>query len=119
MHPVANRACRIARHRRCESFTIRHMSRAGARIRIILSWRACGTPDERDATMVTIEYIGRSATNAYRAKGTAIARATLLHLGMPLPPIMDGRRRPRVGRTGTLLMECFANEASPMDVDIA
>lgn len=81
--------------------------------------RACRAPDERDATMVTIEYIGRSATNAYRAKGTAIARATLLHLGMPLPPVMDGRRRPRVGRTGTLLMECFANEQSPMDVDIA
>lgn len=81
--------------------------------------RVCGAPDERDATMVTIEYIGRSATNAYRAKGTAIARATLLHLGIPLPPIMDGRRRPRVGHTGTLLMECFANEASPMDVDIA
>lgn len=69
--------------------------------------------------MVTIEYIGRSATNAYRAKGTAIARATLLHLGMPLPPVMDRRRRPRAPRTGTLLMECFANDASPMDMDLA
>lgn len=67
--------------------------------------------------MVTIEYIGRSATNAYRAKGTAIARATLLHLGMPLPPIMDGHRRPRVPRGGTLLMECFANESSHMQMD--
>ena len=95
------------------------MSRAGARIRIILSWRACGTPDERDATMVTIEYIGRSATNAYRAKGTAIARATLLHLGMPLPPVMDRSRRPTVPKTGRLVMECFVNEQSPMDVDLA
>lgn len=69
--------------------------------------------------MVSIEYIGKSATSAYRAKGTAMARATLLHLGMPLPPIMDRRRRPRVGRTSTLLMECFANGESPMDVDIA
>lgn len=69
--------------------------------------------------MVTIEYIATSATNAYRARGTAIARATLLHLGMPLPPVMDRRRRPRAPRTGTLLMECFANGESPMDVDIA
>lgn len=72
-----------------------------------------------DMGMVSIEYIGKSATSAYRAKGTAMARATLLHLGMPLPPIMDRRRRPRVGRTSTLLMECFANGESPMDVDIA
>lgn len=76
-----------------------------------------GHQNERTNNMVTIEYIGRSATNAYRAKGTAIARATLLHLGMPLPPIMDGHRRPRVPRTGTLLMECFANEDSPMRLD--
>lgn len=69
--------------------------------------------------MVTIEYIGRSATNAYRAKGTAIARATLVFLGMPLPPVMDRSRRSRVPRTGTLLMECFANEQSPMDMDSA
>ncbi len=69
--------------------------------------------------MVTIEYIGRSATNAYRAKGTAIARATLMFLGMPLPPVMDRSRRPMVPRTGTLLMECFANEQSPMDMDSA
>ena len=72
-----------------------------------------------DMGMVSIEYIGKSATSAYRAKGTAMARATLLHLVMPLPPIMDRRRRPRVGRTSTLLMECFANGESPMDVDIA
>lgn len=70
-----------------------------------------------DMGMVSIEYIGKSATSAYRAKGTAMARATLLHLGMPLPPIMDRRRRPRVGRTSTLLMECFANEDSPMRLD--
>lgn len=82
--------------------------------------RARRAPYERmDNQMVTVEYIAMSATNAYRAKGTAIARATLLHLGMPLPPIMDRRRRPMVPRTGTLLMECFANEQSPMDVDIA
>lgn len=118
MHPVANRACRRARYRRCESFTIRHMSRVGARNPILHQRRACGTPDsEWTNDMVTIEYIGRSATNAYRAKGTAIARATLLHLGMPLPPIMDRHRRPRVPRTGTLLMECFANESSPMQLD--
>lgn len=36
---------------------------------------------------------------------------------MPLPPIMDRHRRPRVPRTGTLLMECFANESSPMQLD--
>lgn len=69
--------------------------------------------------MVTIEYIGRSATNAYRAKGTAIARATLLHLGMPLPPVMDRSRRPTVPMTGRLVMECFVNGESPMDVDLA
>lgn len=67
--------------------------------------------------MVSIEYIGKSATSAYRSKGTAIARATLLHLGWPLPPIMDRRRRPRVDRTSTLLAECFANEQSPMQLD--
>lgn len=67
--------------------------------------------------MVSIEYIGKSATSAYRAKGTAMARATLLHLGWPLPPIMDMRRRPKIGRTSTLLMECFANEDSPMQLD--
>lgn len=70
-----------------------------------------------DNRMVSIEYIGRSATSAYRTKGTAIARATLLHLGWPLPPIMDRRRRPMVDRTSTLLMECFANDASPMQMD--
>lgn len=70
-----------------------------------------------DMGMVSIEYIGKSATSAYRAKGTAIARATLLHLGMPLPPIMDGHRGPMVPRGGTLLMECFANESSPMQMD--
>lgn len=75
--------------------------------------------EKRTTDMVTIEYIGRSATNAYRAKGTAIARATLLYLGMPLPPVMDRRRSTRVRRTGTLLMECFANEQSPMDMDTA
>lgn len=69
--------------------------------------------------MVTIEHIATSATNAYRAKGTAIARATLVFLGLPLPPVMDRRRRPRAPRTGTLLMECFANEGSPMDMDSA
>ena len=67
--------------------------------------------------MVSIEYIGKSATNAYRVGGFAIARATLLHLGLPLPPIMDRRRRPKAGRTSTLLMECFANEQSPMQLD--
>lgn len=81
--------------------------------------RACGTPDERDATMVTIEYIGRSATNAYRELGTLMAAATLECLGLPLPPVMARARRPRVPRTGTLLMECFANDASPMDMDSA
>lgn len=69
--------------------------------------------------MVTIEYIGRSATNAYRAKGTAIARATLVFLGMPLPPVMDRSRRPTVPMTDRLVMECFVNGESPMDVDLA
>lgn len=79
-------------------------------------WRA---PNDKGWGMVSIEYIGRSATQAYRAKGTAIARATLLHIGWPLPPIMDKHRRPRVGRSSRLVMECFANESSPMDMDIA
>lgn len=69
--------------------------------------------------MVTIEYIATSATNAYRAKGTAIARATLLCLGMPLPPVMARARRHGVPRNGRLVMECFANEDSPMDMDCA
>lgn len=69
--------------------------------------------------MVTIEYIGRSATNAYRELGTLMAAATLECLGLPLPPVMARARRPRVPRTGTLLMECFANEGSPMDMDSA
>lgn len=67
--------------------------------------------------MVTVDYIARSASNAYRELGTAIAAATLMHLGLPLPPVMARARRHRVPRDGRLVMECFANEDSPMDMD--
>lgn len=69
--------------------------------------------------MVTVDYIARSAANAYRELGTAIAAATLLHLGLPLPPVMARSRRHMVPRDGGLVMECFANEQSPMDMDTA
>lgn len=69
--------------------------------------------------MVTVDYIARSAANAYRELGTTIAAATLMHLGLPLPPVMARARRHGVPMDGTLLMECFANGESPMDADTA
>lgn len=65
--------------------------------------------------MVSKDYLIRAAMNAYRAKGTLIARAMLIALGVKVPP--------RVPPAGTVvsydsyteIQECFANHGSPMD----
>ena len=65
--------------------------------------------------MVTIEYIAISAHKAWMDKGTLISMKTLISLGIPVPErlkkITEG---PMFSKAE--LMECMANNQSPMDL---
>lgn len=65
--------------------------------------------------MVTREYIARAAMEAYRKKGTAIARATLKALGLKAPPVSAPSEGTIVSyESYTEIWECFKNGRSPL-----
>lgn len=68
-----------------------------------------------EGNMVTKEYIARAAMEAYRKKGTAIARAALKALGIKAPPMSAPPEGTTVSyESYTEIRECFANNGSPL-----
>ncbi len=65
--------------------------------------------------MVTRAYIARSAMNAYRMKGTAMARVMLRALGIDVPSRMPSEGVTVSYDAYTEIRECFANHGLPMD----
>lgn len=68
--------------------------------------------------MVSKAYLALAAMNAYRIKGTAIARAMLKALGIDVPPRMPAYGSVVSCDSYTEIEECFANHGSPMDAHI-
>lgn len=68
-----------------------------------------------EGNMVTKEYIARAAMEAYRKKGTAIARAALKALGIKAPPMSAPPEGTIVSyESYTEIRECFANHGTPL-----
>lgn len=71
---------------------------------------------------VSIRYVANAALKAYADKGTAISRATLIALGIPLPKLRGHKTpthtRKHRGRVATKrdIKWCVKNHESVMDI---
>lgn len=84
--------------------------------RFIRPFKAVSIVHMQGVSMVSIEYIANAARGQAHKPHKLIARATLRHLGIPLPQtiVRDIPRGVPVAVDGDIA-ECIANAASPLD----